>query len=382
VRASKTGYDEFMAALPDSHAEPDQHVAPRLIELRNLDADRLTPLLDEEIGVWRAELDWDFRASADLVRRFVHMQALNGFALVINSAAGPRVIGYSYYICEEGKGLIGDLYVMREHRTTLIQTRQLEHALLGAVLDALWRTPGVKRVEAQPMMLGSPLVSLVGLPAPSVASASHSSPQSTPWSSFDRAGHAQRSSKPELQGVYPRRFLEAPLVPSLRLPAKPPAGATITRWTEHMHDQTARLIAAAYQGHIDALINDQYRSPSGARRFLTNIVQYPGCGTFFGPASYAAINIATRQLRGVSLASLVAGDCGHITQICVAKSEQGTGLGYELMRQSLVALAEHGCRTASLTVTASNESAIRLYQRMGFSERREFAAYVWDSRQS
>jgi ribosomal protein S18 acetylase RimI-like enzyme len=215
-----------------------------------------------------------------------------------------------------------------------------------------------------------------------VGAAPRSSSQSTPWSSFDRAGHGQRSTKPELQGVYPRKFLQAPLGPSLRLPAKPPSGAFITRWAEHMHDQTARLIAAAYQGHIDALINDQYRSPAGARRFLTNIVQYPGCGTFFGPASYAAIDVATRQLRGVSLASLVAADCGHVTQICVAKSEQGTGLGYELMRQSLVALAEHGCRTVSLTVTASNEGAIRLYQRMGFSERREFAAYVWDSRPS
>jgi ribosomal protein S18 acetylase RimI-like enzyme len=34
----------------------------------------------------------------------------------------------------------------------------------------------------------------------------------------------------------------------------------------------------------------------------------------------------------------------------------------------------------SLTVTSSNETAVRLYQRMGFTERRQFAAYVWDSR--
>ena len=31
-----------------------------------------------------------------------------------------------------------------------------------------------------------------------------------------------------------------------------------------------------------------------------------------------------------------------------------------------------------LTVTSKNTSAIRLYEQMGFSDRRQFAAYVWD----
>jgi len=349
-----------MAALPDSRSTPEKQTGEQIVDLRSIDADGLTPLLDEEIVKWRAELDWDFRASADLVRRFIHMQALSGFALVSNSASGPRVTGYSYYVCEEGKALIGDLYVMRE-RQTQIRGAQLESALIEAVLGAIWRTQGVKRVEAQPMMLGAPLSSLLDcttLGSLSPSSSARIRPQS-----------------------YPRKFLEAPLASCMKLPPRPPSGAIITGWTESMQDHTARLIAAAYQGHIDSRINDQYRSPSGARRFLTNIVQYPGCGTFFRPASYAAIDTATRQLRGISLASLVASDCGHITQICVSKAEQGTGLGYELMRQSMVALTAHGCRAVSLTVTASNESAIRLYQRLGFSGRRDFAAYVWDSRE-
>jgi ribosomal protein S18 acetylase RimI-like enzyme len=109
-------------------------------------------------------------------------------------------------------------------------------------------------------------------------------------------------------------------------------------------------------------------------------VQYPGCGTFFSPASFAASDAKTGTLRGVSLASRVADDVGHITQVCVAPSHKGTGLGYELLRRSLVALAGHGCRSASLTVTVSNTAAIRLYERMGFVNRRDFAAYVWEPR--
>ena len=33
-------------------------------------------------------------------------------------------------------------------------------------------------------------------------------------------------------------------------------------------------------GHIDASINDQYRSLHGSLRFLHNIVRFPGCGVF------------------------------------------------------------------------------------------------------
>ena len=43
-------------------------------------------------------------------------------------------------------------------------------------------------------------------------------------------------------------------------------------------------------------------------------------------------------------------------------------------------LADHGCRSVSLTVTTSNASAIRLYERMGFINRRDFAAYVWETK--
>ena len=52
-----------------------------VVDLRNVSAADMAPLLDEETVAWRAALDWDFEPSAELVRRFVGMQALNGFAL-------------------------------------------------------------------------------------------------------------------------------------------------------------------------------------------------------------------------------------------------------------------------------------------------------------
>src|SRR4029077_6903557 len=161
--------------------------------------------------------------------------------------------------------------------------------------------------------------------------------------------------------AFPRYFLQAPLAGIDALPSKLPAGIVMAPWTENRHDETARLIASAYQGHIDSQINDQYRSPGGARRFLMNIIQYPGCGSFFQPAAFVALEPQKGKLCGLCLSSLVQADVGHITQVCVSKAVRGTGLGYAMIRRALESLANHGCRKATLTVTAANVEAIQLY---------------------
>jgi ribosomal protein S18 acetylase RimI-like enzyme len=217
--------------------------------------------------------------------------------------------------------------------------------LFQALLDTMLQTPGVNRIESQLMMMAH-----------------------TP-------GAQRRLPYPDWFESFPRLFLEAPLNQGLPPREMSPSIAMIP-WTDVWQEATGRLIAGAYKNHIDSRINDQYRSATGARRFLTNIVQYPGCGAFFGPASFAATD--NRTLCGASLASLVSNDVGHITQVCVAPSYQGTGLGYELMRRSMEALAAHGCRAVSLTVTEQNEPALRLYRRMGFVTRRTFSAFVWE----
>lgn len=324
-----------MAALSDRFVD-----FPRvsLIDLRDLQPEHLAPLLEEEIDAWRRNLDWDFHASADLVRRFLQVRGLNGFALLEGSGPNTRVAGYSYYVVEDGKGLIGDFYVRESSRNLANENRLME-----AVLDAMWKTP-VRRVEAQLMMLSA----YGNRPAP-----------------FPSWFHQ-----------YPRHFLQAPLSGN-PLKAAPQPGIAFVPWTNQLGEEAARLIACSYQGHIDGRINDQYRSVGGALRFLSNIVQFPGCGMFFPPASFGARD-REGNLCGMSLASMVAPDVGHITQVCVAPAQRGRRLGYELLRRNMEALAANGCRSVTLTVTAANETALRLYQGMGFHPRRDFAAFVWD----
>jgi ribosomal protein S18 acetylase RimI-like enzyme len=270
-----------MAALTDAHA-------PAIVDLRQVRGSDLDPLLTEETETWREMLEWDFRPSAGLVRRFLDMQSLTGYALLI---AG-RVAGYSYYVAEERKGLIGDLYVMEEFATP-----DIEAHLLGTVLDALVKSPYVHRVESQLMMLR------------------HGSRIALPYWRYLK--------------VHSRNFLEIDLAEAQALPQGAASRAVrIDNWTERKQDEAAQLIAAAYQGHVDSQINDQYRSPAGARRFLMNIVQYPGCGAFFQPASFVAMDPRSGRLCGICLSSMVAEDIGHITQVCVSKAVRGRGVGY------------------------------------------------------
>ncbi|MBL8176847.1 MAG: GNAT family N-acetyltransferase [Bryobacterales bacterium] len=307
-----------------------------LIELRHLSGSDLRPLLWEEAEAWREMLDWDFTPSADLVMKFVDLRSLSGFAALVNG----RIAGYAYFLSEDRKGLIGDVYVRKEHRTF---TR--ENSLLQAVMEELANVCAVRRVESQLMMLDSPLS------RPMVFEAH--------MREFRRTFMAW---EPGFWGHGASRAEDILLFET---------------WREERLEESAQMIALAYRDHIDSQINDQYQSVSGARRFLSNIIQFPGCGRFFAPASCLAFRKDTGLPCGLILGSLVNEGVGHITQICVTPESRGLGIGYELLRRALREFGAAGCRKVSLTVTSSNTSAIRLYERMGFRRVHEFGAHVW-----
>lgn len=309
----------------------------RLVDLRQVSAQQMEPLLAEATAAWRDQLEWDFDKSADLVRRFVDLRALNGCALL----EGREVAGYAYYVLEEHKGLVGDLYVRRRSRST-----DRENLLLGRVLDSIASTSPVRRIESQLMLVESRELRPVALR--------------------------------QFLRTFERNFMRADLHTASLQEGRVRRPVYLEKWSDHYQDAAAHLIAEAYAGHVDSQINDQYRSAAGARRFLYNIVQYPGCGIFYRPASFAAMDAGTGRLAGVSLASLVAPGCGHITQICVAPGWRGTGVGHALLRQSLLTMRGAGCGSVSLTVTAGNEDAVSLYRRVGFETARKFSAYVWE----
>ncbi len=309
----------------------------RRVELRSLPATALAVLLDEEKARWLALLHWDFGPSADLVLRYAAMQALEGYALV----DGTEVVGYTYWVSEEHKGLVGDLYVRDAWRTPAN-----ENLLLEGALAQLRRSPWIRRVEAQLMHLAS------------------RGSQLAPSGLRPRAFCRHFMLAPT-DGIEHRRTGD--YVPELRY----------QQWSPRYLEDAAELIAHVYYGHVDGEINDQYHSAHGARRFLQNIVQYPGCGHFSPQCSWLAIDAAGRT-QGLCLATMVSEQSGHIAQICLAPEYQGSGAGYEMLRRSMAALVAGGASEVSLTVTASNERAIRLYDRFGFRAVYQFDALVWE----
>lgn len=319
-----------MAALAETQL-------PEIIELSQISGSDLDELLTEEIGVWRERFAWDFRPSADLLRRFTQLRSLLGYALRV----GSHVVGYAYFVVEGRKGLIGDFYVRSSHGGDPYET-----ALLTAVVGGLMGKSGVKRIESQLMLLRNELVS-------------------PPFSRFLRR--------------HDRLFMEANAATAAELPETAVNSRVVfLPWSERNQEEIAHLVAAAYKGHVDSEINDQYRTVPGARHFLTNIIKYPGCGNFSPDTSTVAIDEKTGRICGVCLTSLISSHAGHITQLCLLPALRGQRLGYELLRRSLVRLTDLGCTTVSLTVTCTNVGAIRLYQSFSFRTHAAFPALVWE----
>ena len=297
----------------------------------------LKPLLEEQKEYWSKHFRWDFSSSKQLIMRYLDMRNLNGAVLV--KAGIP--IGYSFFIQEERKALIGDLFLNAEHRN-----ESTERFLFETILHSAALHPSVRRIEGQLLALSLSLKDAV------ICGSS-------------------------LQ-VFRRLFMISDRFDRLLNPRPTEGHLRFTHWANHYLDPAAQLIAYAYRNHIDSRINNQYRSYTGARQFLYNTSHHPGCGNFYQPAALVAVCTPSQEVCGVCLASLVEPRVGHITQLCVAPHVVSQGIGYELLRRSLSAFRELECESVGLTVTESNERAVHLYESVGFRTMHRFEAFVWE----
>ncbi len=297
----------------------------------------LAPLLDEEVQTWKQWLLWDYSNSSKLVGQFIDSHALSGTVLCNRQIP----VGYSYYIAEEHKALVGCLFLSEPYRGDSYYSQ-----LLQATLASIRQRQSIQRIEAQFML--HPF-DAAALPV---------------------ASNAQVYERLFMRVALPHRGglgWSAPLQHSVR----------VEPWHERFQDRAAYLIEEAYRDHLDSQINDQYQTADGARRFLYNIIQYPGCGSFANDASFVAVENGTGRLLGGCLTSIVDAGVGHITQVCTVPEVRGMGLGSFLIERSLDQLWQRGCSECTLTVTARNAGAIRLYVQLGFTVLRRFPAYVW-----
>jgi GNAT superfamily N-acetyltransferase len=315
-----------------------------ILDLRHFSSVDLRPLLQDEIQVWSRLLSWDYAGSAEMILRYVDSKILPGYAAVDRG----RVFGYSFFVYEGSKGVIGDLYVTNGVR--LPEARQVELKLLTHVIETLQQSPGIHRVEAQLL-----------------------------------AHEANAVSRPFLDTGFQRHarlFMVLPLnkgaPEKIAAPIRTHPEVEVRPWTEADYQPSAAIITAAYRGHVDAQINDQYHTLTGSLRFLNNIVRFPGCGLFDAESSFVALDRKAKTLIGLILCSRVRNDVGHVTQVCVLPEQRSQGIGESLLAATVGSLRRRNFSMLSLTVTEANARAVALYRRLNFDEKRIFDAFVWE----
>lgn len=319
----------------------------RILDVRRLQARQFQPLLKAESLAWLEDLHWDYAPSSQMISSFLDEKRLSGFALV----EGDYAQGYCLYFREAAKGLIGSLFVEADDHNAAKAI-----SLLGHTIDALVGYANIHRIEAQ-----------------------------LPHYSLDQIGPYFRSKAFQ---TYLRQFMTfrlgvspangRPAASENTLPPQPKKGDFVFKpWDRRYDREAAQLLHHVYRSHIDAAVNDQYCSITGATHLVESIVRHRGCGDYLPQASIAAVHVSTGKLAGILGLTAVRPGTAHIPQIAVAAGYQGIGLGSAMMRASFEKLARAGFAEVSLTVTTLNSGAVRLYERLGFQTLREFGAFVW-----
>ncbi len=324
---------------------PALTLSPQLeiLDLRHFSARQLRPLLEAEAALWYQRLHWEYRASTELLLQYLDSRILPGFVALDRG----RIVGYAFCVYENFKAVIGDIHASPREPNHLA----IVEALTRHLLELLEASPDIRRIEAQLLLFDQ------GILPPLIAAAV------SPHTRF-------RS--------FPRLFLERDLTFAPAAAPTFPADVELCRWSPGFYHPTAELVQRAYLGHIDADINDQYRTLAGSERFLHNIIRFPGCGTFDPEASFLLRDRRAHTLCAVLLCSRIAPDTAHITQLCVAPEARGRHLGQDLLTVALRHLTARACRLLTLTVSEANPNALRLYTRAGFTTRLTFDALVLD----
>ena len=78
-----------------------------ILDLRHFSSADLRPLLEDEIAMWGRALSWDYATSAEMILRYMDAKILPGYAAIERGS----IFGYSFFVYEQSKGVIGDLFV-------------------------------------------------------------------------------------------------------------------------------------------------------------------------------------------------------------------------------------------------------------------------------
>jgi GNAT superfamily N-acetyltransferase len=306
----------------------------KYIPISRLDEALLQPLMEDEERMWKADLDWDYAPIRQVLVAFIKQKLLPGYAAIADSKA----LGYTYFLINQSKGVIGALYAMNA-----AHSQEAVDELLSLSISCLKDAQNAKRVEAQIM----PFHHL------NIASA------------FTRNGFSHCM----------RYYLDLDL-DNHREKAELPSALRIIPWDATYLARTAEMTLLSYENQVDAEICEDYRTGTGCESYLRSLVENPGCGIFIPEASFIGLDGQDTPC-GFVFCCRISNGAAIIPQIAVHPCYQGRRLGNTLMKRAFAQLKALGFRTVSLTVTKENLRAFEWYLRLGFKMHKEFGAYVW-----
>jgi len=304
-----------------------------VVDLRTVEAAELDDLWQHEVRLWRERLLWDVSDACAARRRVVDRHGLPGKAVRL----GARTVAYAYYVIPGRLGVIAGLVVSPDWSSTGVGG-----TLLQATVDEI-RLKGVPRIE-------SPFVSF-----------------DCPWltRAFEREGFC----------IYWREFLRLELRRS-HGPVSPLAMVHLEPWRGSHLREAAPIMQAAYEGGVEAEINELYRTSDGCGVVLENSLSQGGCGIPVVEASA----MARHRGRGIGFAVVteIAPRQGHLAQVAVLPEYQRRGVGRLLLSHSLSQLVALQFDTFSLIVSRANHRALQMYRAMGFQSALSFPVFVWE----
>ncbi len=308
---------------------------PKYIPISQSEKVLLVPLMEEEEKAWMSDLGWDYSPIRKILVAFMDQKLLPGYVALNEN----EPFGYTYFLVNKSKGIIGSLYVSKNSRS-----QEAVEKLLTLTIACLKDSENTLRIEAQIMPFHNQNLT----------------------ATFTQHGFC----------YYPRYYMELDLNNCLMTePTR--LRDNIVPWEADRLPQLAEITVSSYRNEIDAEICGDYRSSPGCLSYLRSLVDNPGCGIFMPEASFVTLDEQNRPC-GFILCCRISSGRGMIPQIAIHPSYQGRGLGNALIYRSFEYFKSQGFETVSLTVTKKNHRAYDWYQRMGFRIRKEFGAYVWE----
>ncbi len=309
--------------------------------LRATSLNELEAVFREEVETWSRQLSWDYRPAQTLVKTFLAVGSMPGFAVKNDNGES---VGYIYFVVDRPVAFIGGAYVL--HRYSGPDAYRL---LLDQSISFLTKLRMVDRIETQLFPFDFDFEPVFREKQFTALKRSFRSVELTD----NKLWTGETISKSEQSAPF-----------------------KIVEWNHKLLKRGAKVIYDSHIGSPDRFLCRDYQTETGCLRLLRNLVDHPACGHFSPEETKLALDSRGR-LCGVLIASRIKPDTGMVPQLSIRQDCQGRGLGSMLMRSYLRGARKSGLKRTTLSVSQENTRARRLYDNLGFETLKEFYAYVW-----